>query len=84
MKKKASNRTDDAGRRGATNPRARTISAHDAEPASTDHAAAPPSSSTDTAHPHDRLFKEVFSTVEAQQDLVRMALPEELTSRFRI
>ncbi len=37
-----------------------------------------------TAHPHDRLFKEVFSTREAQQDLVSMALPAEITSRFRM
>ena len=35
-------------------------------------------------HPHDRLFKEVFSTQEAQQDLVCMALPAEITSRFRM
>jgi hypothetical protein len=39
---------------------------------------------TKPAHRHDRLFKEVFSTVEAQQDLVQMALPPEITSRFRI
>ena len=35
-------------------------------------------------HPHDRMFKEIFSTVEAQQDLVRLALPQEITSRFQM
>jgi|GEM_PF-2037298 len=35
-------------------------------------------------HPHDRMFKEIFSTVEAQQDLVRLALPQEITARFRM
>jgi len=34
-------------------------------------ASAQPPSPTKAAHPHDRLFKEVFSTTEAQQDLVR-------------
>ncbi|MDA3949820.1 MAG: hypothetical protein PF508_11430 [Spirochaeta sp.] len=41
-------------------------------------------SPTITTHPHDRLFKEVFSTQEAQQDLIGMAFPAEITSRFRI
>jgi hypothetical protein len=50
----------------------------------TSPAAAQPPSPTKTAYPHDRLFKEVFSTVEAQQDLVRLALPPEITSRFRL
>ncbi|MDA3949821.1 MAG: Rpn family recombination-promoting nuclease/putative transposase [Spirochaeta sp.] len=69
MKEKASNRTGD----GKRQRRGAT------KPASTR-----PRSPSKSAHSHDRLFKEVFSTVEAQQDLVRMALPEELTSRFRI
>jgi hypothetical protein len=47
-------------------------------------ASAQPPSPTKAAHPHDRLFKEVFSTTEAQQDLVRLALPPEITSRFRL
>ncbi len=49
-----------------------------------DSASAQSRSPTKTAHPHDRLFKEVFSTKEAQQDLVSMALPAEITSRFRM
>ncbi|MDA3950773.1 MAG: Rpn family recombination-promoting nuclease/putative transposase [Spirochaeta sp.] len=37
---------------------------------------------TKSVHPHDRLFKEVFSTREAQKDLIQMALPAGITSRF--
>jgi predicted transposase/invertase (TIGR01784 family) len=35
------------------------------------------------AHPHDRIFKEIFAAMDAQQDLVTMVLPPEITSRFR-
>ena len=58
-------------------------STHDAESAPTD-ASAPPPSRTKTAHPHDRFFKEIFATQEAQQDLVRIALPTKITTRFRM
>lgn len=35
-------------------------------------------------HPHDRLFKEIFSTIEAQQDLVTLSLPRKITAHFRM
>jgi hypothetical protein len=47
-------------------------------------AATPAASIHDRAHPHDRIFKEIFAVPEAQQDLVTMALPPAITSRFRL
>lgn len=35
-------------------------------------------------HPHDRMFKEIFSTPEAREDLVRLALPPDITAHFRM
>jgi hypothetical protein len=87
MKKNSSDGTGDAKhqRSGAMKPSGEPAPADGAGPTSTEGGPpAQPPSPTKTAHPHDRLFKEVFSTTEAQQDLVRLALPPEITSRFRL
>ncbi|MDA3950771.1 MAG: Rpn family recombination-promoting nuclease/putative transposase [Spirochaeta sp.] len=85
MKDERLKKTRNATSRGGPNPSGRAIPAHEAESTSTGDVASTRSRSpTKTTHPHDRLFKEVFSTVEAQQDLVGMALPAEITSRFRM
>ena len=43
-----------------------------------------PASTRPHPHPHDRIFREIFAATDAQQDLVMMALPPEITSRFRL
>ena len=37
-----------------------------------------------SAKPHDKFFRLVFSTPEAQQDLISLALPPEITNTFRM